>query len=114
MALTNYHIQSAAGSKIIVASVNIDSNTATVVSWQFANASGNNQIPTIYNISPSTKNVGDSAFPLTVIGSGFMSGSVVQFNGSARITTFISSSQLTAAIPSSDLRQLELTLKLTL
>ena len=42
--------------------------------------------------------------PLTVNGTGFVSGaSVVRFNGSARPTTFVNSTQLTAAIPASDL-----------
>ena len=37
--ITNYHIQSSAGSKIIVASVNIANNKATVLSWNFATTS---------------------------------------------------------------------------
>jgi hypothetical protein len=63
----------------------------------------NNPVPALNNISPTTKIVGDSQFTLTVNGSGFVADSVVQFNGSNRVTTFVSASQLTAVIPASDL-----------
>ncbi len=63
----------------------------------------NNPGPTIASISPSAKNVGEAAFTLTVTGTGFVSGSVVQFDGMDRTTTFVSSTELTAAIPSSDI-----------
>jgi hypothetical protein len=45
---------------------------------------------------------GSGALTLTVNGSNFVSGSTVQWNGSVRTTTFVSSAQLSAAIPSSD------------
>jgi hypothetical protein len=45
---------------------------------------------------------GGAGFTLTVNGSGFVSGSVVNWNGSARATTFVSESQLKAAVLSSD------------
>ena len=44
-----------------------------------------------------------AAFTLTVNGTGFVSGSVVNWNGSARTTTFVNSSQLMATIPASDI-----------
>ena len=40
---------------------------------------------------------------LTVTGSGFVSGATVRWNGVNRTTTFVSATQLTAAIPASDL-----------
>src|SRR5439155_20312502 len=46
---------------------------------------------------------GGAGFTLTVNGTGFVSGSVVNWNGSARATTFVNSSQLTATILSSDI-----------
>jgi len=46
---------------------------------------------------------GGSGFTLTINGTGFVSGSVVNWNGGARTTTFLSSSQLTASIPASDI-----------
>ena len=43
------------------------------------------------------------AFILTVNGTGFLSGSVVNWNGNARTTTFVNSSQLQADIMASDI-----------
>jgi hypothetical protein len=42
-------------------------------------------------------------FTLTVNGTGFVPGSVVNWNGAARATTFVSSSRLTATVLSSDI-----------
>lgn len=53
-------------------------------------------------LTPNTKVAGSGAFRLTVTGTGFSGGSVVNWNGIARPTTFGSASQLTAAIPASD------------
>ncbi|MBI5214479.1 MAG: hypothetical protein HY960_01865, partial [Ignavibacteriae bacterium] len=64
---------------------------------------GGNPVPTTTSISPSSKNSGDGAFTLTVNGTNFVAASVVRFNGSDRTTTFVSSSQLTATIPATDL-----------
>ena len=52
---------------------------------------------------PASVAPGGSGFTLTVNGTGFVSGSTVDWNGSPRTTTFVSSSQLTAAISSSDI-----------
>ena len=43
------------------------------------------------------------AFTLTVNGTGFVIGATVRWNGAARTTTFVGSTQLTAAIPASDI-----------
>jgi hypothetical protein len=45
---------------------------------------------------------GASSFTLTVNGSNFLSGSVVQWNGANRSTTSVNSTQLTASIPATD------------
>lgn len=42
---------------------------------------------------------------LAVAGSGFIPGAVVTWNGAERTTTFVDSSDLTVAIPASDLSQ---------
>jgi hypothetical protein len=47
---------------------------------------------------------GGANFTLTVNGTGFISGSVVNWNGTARPTTYISSSQLKAAIMAADIK----------
>jgi hypothetical protein len=59
--------------------------------------------PTLSGISPPSKTVGDAGFTLTVIGTNFMSGSVIRFNDSSRTTTFVNNLQLTAVIPPGDL-----------
>jgi hypothetical protein len=55
--------------------------------------------PAITSLSPSTVNAGSAAFTLTVYGSNFVSGAVVDWNGSPLTTTFVNASQLTAAVP---------------
>lgn len=61
-------------------------------------------VPTITNISPPSKVAGTGDFTLTVNGTGFVNGtSTVRWNGSNRTTTFISATQLTAAILSTDI-----------
>jgi len=62
----------------------------------------NNPAPSISSLSPSTGGAGGPAFTLSVIGSNFVPGSVVQWNGLERATTFVSSTALTAAIPAGD------------
>ncbi len=62
----------------------------------------NNPAPVASSLSQTSANVGSGDFTLTISGSGFVSTSVVQWNGSARTTNFGSATQLTANIPSSD------------
>jgi hypothetical protein len=62
-----------------------------------------NPAPTVTSISPPIKIVGDVAFTLTVNGTGFVTTSMVRFNGSDRATTFVNSTQLTAAITAADI-----------
>jgi uncharacterized protein (TIGR03437 family) len=62
-----------------------------------------NPVPTLTSLSPASAATGGPAFTLTANGTNFISGSVVRWNGSNRATTFVSSTQLTAAIPNSDI-----------
>ena len=62
----------------------------------------NNPVPSLASISPSTVSPGSAGFTLTLTGTNFISGSVVQVNGTSRTTTFVSGTQLTAAIAASD------------
>ncbi|MFN7944200.1 MAG: hypothetical protein U0Z53_02390 [Blastocatellia bacterium] len=62
-----------------------------------------NPLPILNSLSPASVAAGSSDFTLTVNGSNFVNGSVVRWNGSPRPTTFVSYTQLTAAIPASDL-----------
>ena len=52
---------------------------------------------------PDATAPGGTDFTLTVSGTGFVSGSVVKWNGSPRPTTFVSNSQLKAGISAADI-----------
>jgi hypothetical protein len=57
--------------------------------------------PSITGLSTYTRTVGTTAFPLTVTGAGFVSGSVVKTQAGVSLpTTFVSSTVLTATFPS--------------
>src|SRR5205814_2362415 len=64
---------------------------------------GTNPAPVLTSLSPASAVVGGAGFTLTLTGSGFLSGASVQWNGAARTTTFVSATQLTAAIPAADI-----------
>jgi IPT/TIG domain len=59
--------------------------------------------PLITSISPSNMTTGGDQFVLTVNGNEFRSSSSVSWNGSLRVTTFVSSHQLRAAITAADI-----------
>jgi Putative Ig domain len=52
---------------------------------------------------PSAVSPGGPQFTLTVNGTGFLSTSTVDFNGTALATTFVSKEQLTAVVPAADI-----------
>jgi hypothetical protein len=69
----------------------------------------NNPVPTLATATAggNTHISGGAAFVLTVTGTNFISGNagestVINFNGKAEPTTFVSATQVTAAIPASD------------
>ena len=63
----------------------------------------NSPVPATTSLTPSTANAGGSDFTLTITGSGFNIGSVVQWNGASRTTTYVSATQLTASIAAADI-----------
>src|SRR5581483_1689078 len=75
----------------------------TSTAQTFLVTSGTTSMPTISSISPSSAVQGGAAFTLTVNGNNFTPNSVVNVNGAARTITYVSATQLTAAIPASDL-----------
>ncbi len=89
------------------------SNTASVASASCDAAAGNNSatasttvnnlVPVLGSISPSGATAGGPAATLTINGGNFVSSSTVNWNGAARATTFVSATQLTAAIPATDI-----------
>ncbi len=58
---------------------------------------------TVSTLQPTVAPAGSSGVNLVVQGSGFVPGLVVRWNGNARSTTFISGTQLSAAITAADL-----------
>jgi dienelactone hydrolase len=71
-------------------------------------ANAQNPVPLINQpLVPEAIAPGSSGFTLTVNGTGFASSTVVNWNGSARATTFLSSSRLEATILPSDIAKAE-------
>ena len=69
-----------------------------------SNGQGNsNPVPTITSLTPSTVTAGAASTSVDVVGTGFVSSSVVQWNGTNVTTTFTSATALSAAVPASDL-----------
>ena len=60
-------------------------------------------VPSITSLSPNQASSGGAAFTLTVNGNGFVPSSVVRWNGSARTTSYVSSTRLTASIGAADI-----------
>ena len=58
---------------------------------------------TLAFVSPASASVGGSGFTITANGSGFLTGALILWNGKALTTTLVSSGQLTAPVPASDL-----------
>lgn len=87
--------------------------TALVSSSSYDPAPSNNQatvsttvtgalygaVPSVSSISPNLVQAGSAAFALTVNGAGFNAGSTVNLANAALVTTYVSSTQLTAAVP---------------
>jgi Tol biopolymer transport system component len=59
--------------------------------------------PTVSSVSPSTSVAGGAAFTLTVTGANYTQDTVVEWNGSPRVTKFSSITSLTAQILASDI-----------
>jgi hypothetical protein len=97
-AITAADIASSATVPITVVNPTPGGGTSTAVDLPISNA-----LPAVTSISPTTETVGGAAFTLTVNGRGFDSTSVVQWNGSSRTTTLVSSTQVTAAITAADI-----------
>ena len=67
----------------------------------FTVSSSDNLVPMLSGLS-TTHAPGGAAFTLTVNGTNFETKSVVNFNGKPQATTFVSATQLLAAIPASE------------
>ncbi|MBI1765201.1 MAG: hypothetical protein HYR56_27630 [Acidobacteria bacterium] len=82
---------------------NANELTATYTSGTVTVQSGqSNPVPTLASVSPNSTTAGNAAFTLAVTGTNFVNGATVRWNGADRPTTFGSATQLTAAIPATD------------
>lgn len=68
-----------------------------------SNPPSSNPVPSISSLSPSSATTGGAAFNLTVRGTNFISSSTLQWNGTGLTTTFVSATQLTAAVTAADI-----------
>lgn len=64
-----------------------------------------NPVPSISNLDPAALLQYSDSVTVTVTGSGFVNGAVVRLNGSPRLTTFVSPTQLTAVVPVGQMQQ---------
>ncbi len=62
-----------------------------------------NPVPGLNSVVPSSAKAGGGNFYLTAIGSNFVPGAVLRWNGSERTTTFMDSSHLKVAIAAADI-----------
>ena len=81
-----------------MAEVTVNANRLTSLAYAFTIVG---EPTTITSLSPNPVTAGGPAFTLTVNGTGFASGDVVNWNGSALSTTYVSATQLTASVPAS-------------
>ncbi len=68
-----------------------------------AEPSADNPAPSISSLSPAVAATGGAEFTLTVTGLGFVAASQVYWNGEARPTVFVSTTQLQAQIAAGDI-----------
>ena len=59
--------------------------------------------PVLASLTPSSTTAGGAGFTLTLMGSGFVSGAIVSWNGSGRYRTFVNSTKMTTRILASDI-----------
>jgi hypothetical protein len=110
-------VASLCGSILTYSDTGLTSNTTYYYRILASNGNGNSAYsntssattppaPIINSISPSYVLVGTAPFNLTVNGINFVSNSIVEVNGDARTTTYVSGTQLTAALLPADLNSL--------
>jgi hypothetical protein len=80
-----------------------DSGAILLFTSSITGGSNLNAAPVAGKLAPASTPAGGADFTLTVTGSNFVPGSTVEWNGSPRITTMVSATQLTATIYASDI-----------
>ena len=112
--LTFNVLQSASGSTVVdfgnvpifreIVDAGAQELSGTYVSATLNIVAPDNPIPSISSLSQNSAMAGAPGFTLTVNGTNFIAGSVVKWNGSARSTTVVSTTQLTAQISAADIQ----------
>ena len=97
-ALTAADVAAAGTANITVANPGPGGGTSSAATFTI-----DNPMPTATSLNPGSTLAGGGAFTLGVTGTGFVSSSTVEWNGSARTTTFVSSTSLQAAITAADI-----------
>jgi hypothetical protein len=87
----------------IISAAGTTPSSVILFTSSIASSANQNPTPTISSLSPAFAMPGGADFQLTVNGSGFVPGSTVTWNGTPRLTTVVSSSQLTATVYASDI-----------
>lgn len=86
-----------------VLSVSVNNGSTTVkADTQSVALSVDNPVPSLISVSPAAVLLGTSASSITVTGTNFVPGVALAVNGSTRDTTFVSDTQLTAALTAAD------------
>ena len=67
-----------------------------------AGATTSSAVPLLLSLSPASASAGGAAFTLTVSGANFTPASVLLWNGELRPTSYVTTTQLTAAISAAD------------
>jgi 6-phosphogluconolactonase (cycloisomerase 2 family) len=97
-AITTADVAISGTAQVVVVSPAPGGGTSSTLSFNV-----NSPIPALSSLSPPSTPASGPAFTLTVNGSNFVSNSVVRWNGAARTTTFVSGTQLQAAISAADI-----------
>lgn len=79
------------------------SSVTQTVTLTVTSATTTTAAPTISSLSPANASAGGSAFTLTVTGKNFTSGETVYWGSTALATTYVSETQLTAAVTASQI-----------
>jgi hypothetical protein len=80
----------------------------SVVAWNGSASSAavylqvNNPVPAITQLTPATLTTGTASLMVTVTGTGFVSTTVIDVNGSTRTTTYVSATQLNVTLTAAD------------
>jgi len=77
------------------------SSSSTSTTPPPSSGSSPNPAPSIASITPASVVAGSSSLTVTVSGSGFIAASMVNLNGTALTTTYVSGTSLQAAVPAS-------------